>query len=123
MRLHLHTATNTLPNTSSGYSSADGYRRTAANRSFTQQRRRPVWLSFNQTDGTMADRIISSRTHDAYMTVRDHIADGWVASVCVVPKGTSKGKELIKLDTFFEREDLAWESVETLARAELNNLK
>jgi hypothetical protein len=71
----------------------------------------------------MADRIISSRTHDAYMTVKDHVADGWVASVYIVRKGAAKGKELIKLDTFFEREDVAWESVETLARAELNNLK
>jgi hypothetical protein len=73
---------------------------------------------------SMTDRIISSRTHDAHMSVRDHIADGWVASVCVVPKGASKSNEpVIKLDTFFEREDVAWESAETLARAELNNLK
>jgi hypothetical protein len=57
------------------------------------------------------------------MTVKDHVADGWVASVYIVRKGAAKGKELIKLDTFFEREDVAWESVETLARAELNNLK
>ncbi|MFM0308909.1 hypothetical protein P0D71_14100 [Paraburkholderia sp. RL17-383-BIF-A] len=71
----------------------------------------------------MAERIISSATHDAYMTVKDHIADGWVASVRIVPKGSSKGSERIELDTVFEREDLAWESVETLARAELNNLK
>jgi hypothetical protein len=120
MPLHLRTATNTSPNISLGCSSAAGYRRTA---SFTQQRRRPVWLSFNQTGGIMADRIISSRTHDAHMTVKDHIADGWVASVCVVPKGASKSNELIKLDTFFESEDVAWESAETLARAELNNLK
>lgn len=72
----------------------------------------------------MADRIISSRTHDAHMTVKDHVADGWVASVCVVPKGASTSNKLvIKLDAFFEREDVAWESAETLARAELNNLK
>ncbi|KAA0999022.1 hypothetical protein FVF58_42610 [Paraburkholderia panacisoli] len=71
----------------------------------------------------MTDRIISSSTHDAHMSVKDHVADGWVASVCVVPKGVSKSHEVIKLDTFFEREDVAWESVETLARAELNNLK
>lgn len=72
----------------------------------------------------MADRIISSTTHDAHMTVRDHIADGWVASVRIVPKGASPSNEpIIKLDTFFEREDVAWESIETLARAELNNLK
>jgi hypothetical protein len=71
----------------------------------------------------MAERIISSTTHDAYMSVKDHIADGWVASVHIVPKGASKGGERIELDTVFEREDLAWESVETLARAELNNLK
>ncbi|MFM0410243.1 hypothetical protein [Paraburkholderia dipogonis] len=71
----------------------------------------------------MAERIISSTTHDAYMSVKDHIADGWVASVRIVPKGASKGGERIELDTVFEREDLAWESVETLARAELNNLK
>ena len=58
------------------------------------------------------------------MTVKDHVADGWVASVCVVPKGAStSNKPVIKLDTFFEREDVAWESAETLARAELNNLK
>ncbi|MFM0337685.1 hypothetical protein [Paraburkholderia fungorum] len=57
------------------------------------------------------------------MSVRDHIADGWEASVCIVPKGASKGKERVKLDTFFEREEAAWESIETLARAELNNLK
>jgi hypothetical protein len=120
LRLHSHMATDTLRNTSSGCSSADSYRRTS---SLTRQRRRPAWLSFNQTGGTMADRIISSRTHDAYMTVKDHVADGWVASVCIVRKGAAKGKELIKLDTFFEREDVAWESVETLARAELNNLK
>lgn len=80
-------------------------------------------LSFNQTGGSMADRIISSRTHDAHMTVKDHIADGWVASVCVVPKGQAKGKEVIKLDTVFEREDVAWKSVETVARAELDKLK
>ncbi|VVD27194.1 conserved protein of unknown function [Paraburkholderia dioscoreae] len=83
----------------------------------------PVWLSFNQTDGAMADRIISSTTHDAHMSVEDHIADGWMASVCIVPKGAPKGNELIKLDAVFEREDLAWESVEALARAELNSLK
>ncbi|MEC5409888.1 hypothetical protein VOM14_30620 [Paraburkholderia sp. MPAMCS5] len=71
----------------------------------------------------MADRIISGRTHDAYMTVRDHIADGWAASVCTVPKDAPKGEELIKLDTVFEREDVAWKSVERFARAELNNLK
>lgn len=72
----------------------------------------------------MADRIISSRTHDAHMSVEDHIADGWVASVCVVQKGVSRSNELIiKLDTFFEYEDVAWESAETLAHAELNNLK
>lgn len=93
-------------------------------REIYQQRRRPMWLSFTQTGDTMAERIISSTTHDAYMTVRDHIADGWVASVCVVPKGAAKSNEpIIKLDTFFEREDVAWESAETLARAELNNLK
>jgi hypothetical protein len=57
-----------------------------------------------QTGGTMADRIISGRTHDAYMTVKDHVADGWVASVCIIRKGASEGKERIKLDTFFERE-------------------
>ncbi len=82
-----------------------------------------MWLSFNQTGGSMTDRIISSSTHDAHMTVKDHIADGWVASVCVVPKGLSQGNEVVRLDTVFEREDIAWESVETLARAELNNLK
>jgi hypothetical protein len=82
-----------------------------------------VSLSFNQTGGNMADRIISSRTHDAHMTVKDHIADGWVASVCVVPKGHAKGNEVVKLDTVFEREDVAWESVETAARAELDKLK
>lgn len=72
----------------------------------------------------MEDRIISSMTHDAYMTVSDRIGDGWVASVCVVPKGAAKNNELIvKLDTFFECEEVAWESAETLARAELNNLK
>jgi hypothetical protein len=72
----------------------------------------------------MTDRIISGRTHDAYITVKNHIADGWVASVCVVPKGAPKSNELvIKLDTFFEREDLAWQSAETLALAKLNNLK
>jgi len=70
----------------------------------------------------MADRIISSRTHDAHMTVKDHIADGWVASVCVVPKGASKSNELIKLDTFFESEDVAWESAETLARAQQSEI-
>ena len=57
------------------------------------------------------------------MTVMDHIADGWVASLCIVPKGESEGKELINLDTVFEREDVAWETVETLARAELSSLK
>lgn len=57
------------------------------------------------------------------MSVKDHIADGWVASVRVVPKGLSTGNEIVKLDTVFEREDVAWASVETLARAELNNLK
>ncbi|MGF6768655.1 hypothetical protein P3T18_001125 [Paraburkholderia sp. GAS199] len=83
-----------------------------------------VWLPFNQTGDAMADRILSSKTHDAYMTVRNHIADGWIASVCVVPKGAAKKNELIvKLDTFFECEDVAWKSAETLARAELNNLK
>lgn len=82
-----------------------------------------MWLSFNQTGGSMTDRIISSRTHDAHMTVEDHIADGWVASVCIVPKAAPKGTQLIKLDTFFESEEVAWKSVETLARAELNNLK
>jgi hypothetical protein len=46
---------------------------------------------------------------------------GWRA--CISFGKAAKGKELIKLDTFFEREDVAWESVETLARAELNNLK
>ncbi|WP_176060127.1 hypothetical protein [Paraburkholderia sp. BCC1876] len=89
-----------------------------------RQRRRPVRLLFNQTGDAMEDRIISSKTHDAYMTVRNHIADGWIASVCVVPKGAAKNNELIvKLDTFFECEDVAWKSAETLARAELNNLK
>jgi hypothetical protein len=78
---------------------------------------------FNQTGGGMTDRIISSPTHDAHMTVERHIADGWVASVRVVPKGLPKGNEIVKLDTVFEREDLAWKSVETLARAELANLK
>ncbi|MFM0198033.1 hypothetical protein PQQ65_33710 [Paraburkholderia strydomiana] len=34
----------------------------------------------------MTDRIISSEIHDAYMTVSDHIADGWVATLWVVPK-------------------------------------
>ena len=83
-----------------------------------------MWLSFTQTGDTMADRIISSRTYDAHMTVRNHIADGCVASVCIVPKGALKSNEpVIKLDTFFEREDVAWESAETLARAELSNLK
>ncbi|MFM0504606.1 hypothetical protein [Paraburkholderia caffeinilytica] len=78
----------------------------------------------NQTGGAMTDRIISSKTHDAHMSVRDHIADGWVASVRIVPKGASTSNEfVIKLDTFFEHEDVAWESAETLARAELNNLK
>jgi hypothetical protein len=57
------------------------------------------------------------------MTVRDHIADGWVASVRIVPKDGSKDKRLIKLDTVFESEDAAWKSAQTLARAELNNLK
>ena len=71
----------------------------------------------------MTSRIISSSTHDAHMSVEDHVADGWVASVFVVPKGGSKGKELIKLATYFESERLAWESIETLARAELNNRK
>ncbi|EIF28255.1 hypothetical protein [Paraburkholderia xenovorans] len=71
----------------------------------------------------MADRIISGTTHDAHMSVEDHIADGWVASVCIVPKGAPKGDQLIKLDAVFEREDLAWESVEALARAELDSLK
>jgi hypothetical protein len=71
----------------------------------------------------MANRIISSMTHDAHMTVKDHIADGWVASLCIVPKGESEGKELINLDTVFEREEVAWETVETLARAELSSLK
>lgn len=83
-----------------------------------------MWPSLTQTGGTMADRIISSSTHDAHIAVRDHIADGWVASVCIVPKGASKGNEpIIKLDTFFECEEVAWKSAETLARAELNNLK
>lgn len=71
----------------------------------------------------MTDRIISSTTHDAYMSVEDHIADGWVASVWIVRKGAPKGNEPIKLDTVFEREDLAWESVEAFARAELDILK
>jgi hypothetical protein len=71
----------------------------------------------------MAIRIISSRTHDAHMTVKDHVADGWVASLCIVPKGESEGKALISLDTVFEREDVAWETVETLARAELSSLE
>ena len=71
----------------------------------------------------MTDRIISSSTYDAHMSVEDHIADGWVASVYVVRKGLSKADEVVRLDTVFEREDVAWESVETLARAELNNLK
>jgi hypothetical protein len=75
----------------------------------------------------MAERIISSSTYDAHMIVEDHIADGWVASVRLIPKGASSGTsndaEFIKLDSIFEREDIAWESVETLARAELNNLK
>ncbi len=71
----------------------------------------------------MTDRTISSKTHDAHMSVNDHVADGWVASVCVVPKGAPKGNETIKLATLFESEDLAWESAETLARAELNNRK
>jgi len=56
------------------------------------------------------------------MTVENHIADGWVASVCIVPKGAAKSNELIKLDTLFEREEVAWETVETFARAELSNL-
>jgi hypothetical protein len=46
-----------------------------------------------------------------------------VASLCIVPKGESEGKEFINLDTVFEREDVAWETVETLARAELSSLK
>lgn len=71
----------------------------------------------------MTERIISSGTHDAHMSVKDHVADGWVASVFVVPKGVSKADEFIKLATVFESEHLAWESIETLARAELNNHK
>ncbi|WP_144113217.1 hypothetical protein [Paraburkholderia sp. BCC1886] len=71
----------------------------------------------------MTDRMISSASYDAYMTVSDHVADGWMASVCVVPKGTPKNGEGVGLDTLFECEAAAWESVETLARAELNNLK
>jgi hypothetical protein len=71
----------------------------------------------------MADRIISSGTHDAHMTVKDNVADGWVATLCIVPKGESKGKEPIKLDTLFESEDVAWETVEMLACAERSSLK
>lgn len=71
----------------------------------------------------MVEKIISSATHDAYLNVTDHVADGWVASVTIVPKGAPKGNERIELDTVFDREDLAWESAETFARAELNNLK
>jgi hypothetical protein len=56
------------------------------------------------------------------MTVENHIADGWVASVCIVPKGAAKSNEVIKLDTLFEREEVAWKTVETFARAELSNL-
>jgi hypothetical protein len=55
--------------------------------------------------GSITHRIVSSRTHDAHMTVEDHIADGWVGSVCVVPKGLLKGNEVVKLDTVFEREE------------------
>ncbi|MFM0334685.1 hypothetical protein [Paraburkholderia strydomiana] len=71
----------------------------------------------------MTDRIISSEIHDAYMTVSDHIADGWVATLWVVPKGTPRGNEPIKLDAIFDCEEAAWHSVETFARAELSNLK
>jgi hypothetical protein len=81
-----------------------------------------VWFSSDKTGGAMADRIISSSTHDAHMTVENHIADGWVASVCIVPKGAAKSNEVIKLDTLFEREEVAWKTVETFARAELSNL-
>jgi hypothetical protein len=71
----------------------------------------------------MTDRIISSETHDAHMTVSDHIADGCVATLWVVPKGAPRGNEPIKLDAIFDCENAAWHSVETLARAELSNLK
>lgn len=71
----------------------------------------------------MTDRIISSETHDAYMAVRDHIADGWMATLWVVPKGAPRGNEPINLDTLFDCEDRAWHSVEALARAELSDRK
>ncbi|MFM0415971.1 hypothetical protein [Paraburkholderia aromaticivorans] len=34
----------------------------------------------------MADKILASDTHDAHMTVKDHIADGWVATLWIVGK-------------------------------------
>jgi hypothetical protein len=71
----------------------------------------------------MTNRIISSVTHDAHMAVRDHIADGWVATLWVVPQGAPKGNEPINLDTHFDCEDAAWDSVEKLARAKLSSLK
>ncbi|WP_156132352.1 MULTISPECIES: hypothetical protein [Paraburkholderia] len=57
------------------------------------------------------------------MAVSDHIADGWVATLWVVPQGAPKGNEPIDLDTFFDCEDAAWHSVELLARAKLSSLK
>lgn len=71
----------------------------------------------------MADKIVSSDTHDAHMTVKDHIADGWVATLWIVAKGAPKGNESTTLDTIFDCEDTAWHSVETLALAKLSNLK
>lgn len=71
----------------------------------------------------MTDRIISNGTHDAHMAVSDHIADGWIATLWVVPQGAPKGNEPIDLDTFFDCEDAAWHSVELLARAKLSSLK
>jgi hypothetical protein len=57
------------------------------------------------------------------MAVSDHIDDGWVATLWVVPQGASKGNEPIDLDTSFDCEDAAWHSVEMLARAKLSSLK
>jgi hypothetical protein len=89
-----------------------------------RQRSDQVWPSFNQEHCVMADKIISSDTHDAHMTVKDHIADGWVATLWIVARGAPKGNEpATTLDTFFDCEDTAWHSVETLALAKLSNLK
>jgi hypothetical protein len=89
----------------------------------TEAAREAAWMWFKLTGDAMVDRIVSSSTHDAHMSVKSHIADGWVASVYIVAKGASKGTDLVKVDTLFEREEVAWEYVETLARAELSNLK